>query len=66
MTRTSVRDMKKPATSPEQRDRAYCEDFVREMIKRTRGKLYMPTLEMINGLVDKLLATVPKPPRKAR
>src|SRR5215469_11218449 len=41
------------------RDRAYCEDFVREMIKRKRGKSYQPTHEMINGLVDKLLASVP-------
>ena len=57
--------MKKPV-SPEQRDRAYVEDFVREIIKRKLDKPYEPSIEMINGLVDRLLAGVPRPPRMAR
>jgi hypothetical protein len=46
------------------RDRAYCEDFVRENIKRMNQKL--PSQETINSVVDKVLASVPKPPRPPR
>ncbi len=48
------------------RDRAYCEDFVRESIKKKLGEHTKPSLEGINSLVDQLLASVPKPPRQAR
>src|SRR5262249_3174137 len=46
------------------RDRAYSEDFVREMVKYKKKS--MPPDWRINLVVDKVLAAVPKPPRQAR
>jgi hypothetical protein len=46
-----------------QLDRAYCEDFVREQIKHMNRKL--PSQEMINHVVDNVLAAVPKLRRPA-
>jgi len=46
------------------RDRAFCEDFVRTCIKHMKQST--PPDWQINMVVDRTLAAVPKPPRKAR
>lgn len=47
-----------------ERDRAYCEDFVRTCLKHMKQP--MPPDWQINLVVDKTLAAIPGPPRKPR